>query len=81
MIVLQREIPDFVNKAACKVAKEVDDKKRIIVLDMGGGNHEMDREILNYIDYVSPNSTELDTLFKSTIDQGDFPCSEDEKIW
>ena len=64
------------------MAKESDSKKRIIVLDMGGGNHEMDKEILNYIDYVSPNSTELDTLFKSTIEkEGDFLCSEDEKIW
>lgn len=53
---LQREIPEFVNIAAAKVAREAG---TTVILDNGGRDEHLSEELLSLVDIISPNETEL----------------------
>jgi ribokinase len=53
---MQREVPDEINIAACKFAKE---NGVTTVLDLGGADAPMPDEFLSLLDIISPNKTEL----------------------
>lgn len=59
ILLLQREIPDEINLAAAKTAK---DNGVFVVMDMGGRLDPLLPEILQYIDVISPNETELSRI-------------------
>lgn len=64
-LLLQREVPEFVNLMLAKCAK----KQNIIVLqDTGGEDRGISREMLSYCDYIMPNLTELQRLVRSLDD-------------
>ena len=56
ILLLQREIPDNVNAIAAKVAKEAG---TLVILDMGGRDEPLSRDLLQYIDIISPNEVSL----------------------
>ena len=56
ILLLQREIPDHVNAIAAKVAKEAG---TLVILDMGGRDEPLSRDLLQYIDIISPNEVSL----------------------
>jgi len=58
-LLLQREIPDQINLEAAKVAKS---NGKIVVMDCGGRESPIPEELLNNIDIISPNATELENL-------------------
>lgn len=55
-VMLQREIPDYVNcaVAACAASKGVP-----VFMDVGGSDKKMDRAILPHLHLLAPNETEL----------------------
>ena len=53
---LQREVPQEVNTLAAKYARANGCK---VVLDMGGKDEPLDTELLQNLDIISPNETEL----------------------
>ncbi len=55
-MLLQREIPEFVNVLAAKVAKEAG---TMVILDVGGRDEPFSPDLLSYVDIISPNETEL----------------------
>jgi ribokinase len=59
VLMLQREIPEFVNIAAAKIAKEAGTK---VLLDIGGRDEPLSDELLSLVDILSPNETELDRV-------------------
>ena len=67
---LQREVPDHINLAAARIAKENKDAERIVILDMGGTDAPIGAELVSYLDYISPNETELKTLLKLASEEG-----------
>lgn len=54
VLLLQREIPEKVNIAAAKVAKQTPGET-LTVLDMGGRDEPISPELLQLCDIVSPN--------------------------
>lgn len=58
-LLLQREIPEEINLAAAKVAKE---SGKLVVMDCGGQDSPISPELLGLIDILSPNETELANL-------------------
>lgn len=54
------EIPQQMNLEAAKLAKE---SGKIVIMDLGGKDEQVIKEILPYIDYISPNETELSKIF------------------
>lgn len=56
IVLLQREIPDFVN---LQVAKEARTAGVPVILDAGGVDAPIPLELLNYVNILSPNETEL----------------------
>mmetsp|Transcript_13229 Transcript_13229/g.18729 ORF Transcript_13229/g.18729 Transcript_13229/m.18729 type:complete len:722 (-) Transcript_13229:1969-4134(-) len=61
-IMLQREVPEYVNRMLAAEARE----RGILVLqDIGGEDRPMDREMMQLCDYIIPNETELDRLVQS----------------
>lgn len=40
-----------------------------MILDLGGKNEALDIDILNYVDFISPNETEIKKLFDMNIDK------------
>ena len=56
ILLLQREIPENINLAAARIAKENGCK---VILDMGGKDSPLSEELLECIDIISPNETEL----------------------
>ena len=61
-LLLQREVPEFVNLMLAKRAHQIG----IIVLqDIGGEEREMTNEMMSFCDYIMPNLTELSRLVKS----------------
>ena len=73
---LQREVPDHINLAAAKIAKENKDEERIVILDMGGTDAPISGDLVSLLDYISPNETELKTLL-TLADEIDTEHSED----
>ena len=57
LVLLQREIPDYVNVVAAKFAKE---HGKLVILDAGGRDEPLSDTLLANIDYFSPN----EVLFK-----------------
>jgi len=55
-VMLQREIPDFVNVAVAKAAHTLG---KPVVMDMGGTDAPLDPELIPYLSVVAPNETEL----------------------
>ena len=56
---MQREIPEFVNLAAAKMAKSLN---IFTVLDVGGEDTPISNELISYLDIISPNETELERI-------------------
>ncbi len=54
------------NKAAAVLAKKRDS---LVILDLGGKNEALDIDILQYIDFLSPNETEIKKIFDMNIDK------------
>lgn len=59
IVLLQREIPDSVN---IQVAKAARSSGVPVILDAGGMDAPFPQELLNYVDILSPNESELDRL-------------------
>ncbi|KAM1655718.1 hypothetical protein ACFX1Q_008570 [Malus domestica] len=59
IVLLQREIPDSVNVQVAKAAKSAGVP---VILDAGGMDTPISRELLNFVDILSPNETELGRL-------------------
>ncbi|KAL8031955.1 hypothetical protein ABFX02_13G062200 [Erythranthe guttata] len=59
IVLLQREIPDSVNIQVAKAARSAHVP---VILDAGGVDAPIPRELLNFIDILSPNETELARL-------------------
>ncbi len=49
---LQREIPEYVNVIAARVAKEAG---TMVILDMGGRDEPLSEELIKNVDIISPN--------------------------
>ena len=58
-MILQREIPEFVNVIAARIAREAGTK---VILDVGGRDEPLTHELLQYLDILSPNETELERV-------------------
>eukprot|EP00854_Cymbomonas_tetramitiformis_P004482 gene4482-5494_t len=58
-LLLQREVPEEVNLAAARVAR---DAGVLVVLDAGGEEGPLPVELLCLVDVLSPNETELARL-------------------
>lgn len=62
-ILLQREVPEFVNRLIAACAKQ---RRGILVMqDIGGEDRPIDSAMLKCCDYVMPNESELCRLIKS----------------
>lgn len=59
IVLLQREIPDWVNTQVAKVARNAGVP---VILDAGGMEGEIPAELLSFVDILSPNETELARL-------------------
>ncbi|KAK7335187.1 hypothetical protein VNO80_26963 [Phaseolus coccineus] len=59
IVLLQREIPDFVNAQVAQAARSAGVP---VVLDAGGMDGPLPPELLNFVDILSPNETELGRL-------------------
>ncbi|XP_014501950.1 uncharacterized protein LOC106762504 [Vigna radiata var. radiata] len=59
IVLLQREIPDFVNTQVAQAARNAGVP---VVLDAGGMDGPLAPELLNFVDILSPNETELGRL-------------------
>jgi len=55
-LLLQREIPEYVNLQAAQIAKKAGTQ---VILDMGGADAPLSEELINCCDIISPNETEL----------------------
>lgn len=60
IVLLQREIPNEINLLAAKYAKE---NGKVIFLDLGGRDEPLPEKMIDYIDFISPNQTELARFF------------------
>lgn len=58
-LMLQREVPNEINVLAAKFAKEHGKK---VILDYGGRDDPFPIELLDYLDFISPNETEIERL-------------------
>ena len=81
-ILLQREIPEYVNQVIASRARE---RGGIVVLqDVGGEDRSISREMLECCDFLVPNESELERLVRATIpDFGALNCdktSDDDTI-
>lgn len=54
------------NKAAAVLAKK---NNSLVILDLGGKNEALDVHILPYIDFLSPNETEIKKIFDMNIEK------------
>ncbi|XP_058221419.1 ribokinase [Rhododendron vialii] len=59
IVLLQREIPDFVNIQVAKAARTAGVP---VILDAGGVDAPIPSELLNFVDILSPNESELARL-------------------
>ena len=65
---MQREVPEEINIAACKIARQ---HKVLTVLDVGGVDQPITDELLSLLDIVSPNKTELKRITGKEVDLND----------
>lgn len=59
ILLLQREIPEYVNIVAARTAKEAG---TLVILDVGGRDEPLSEELLQNVDILSPNETELERV-------------------
>ncbi|KAH7651921.1 Ribokinase/fructokinase protein [Dioscorea alata] len=59
IVLLQREIPDHVNLQVAQVARRANVP---VILDVGGMEGAISKELINVVDILSPNETELARL-------------------
>jgi sugar/nucleoside kinase (ribokinase family)/sugar phosphate isomerase/epimerase len=64
-IMLQREVPEYVNILIANRAKQID-PNIVVFLDAGGEDRPISKEMLNVCDYLVPNESELKRLVEST---------------
>ncbi|MCO5575806.1 hypothetical protein L7F22_029611 [Adiantum nelumboides] len=64
-LLLQREIPDDVNIEAAKIAKNADVP---VILDAGGADTPIPKDLLQCVTVLSPNETELARLTRAPVD-------------
>ena len=69
-VMLQREIPEAINVAVAKAARVANVP---VLLDMGGEDSPLSAALLENVDYVCPNETELQRLV-------DMPTESDEQV-
>lgn len=55
-VMLQREVPPYVNRAAAKLARSLGVP---VFMDVGGTDAPLDEELMPYLDVVAPNESEL----------------------
>lgn len=55
VLLLQREIPEKINILAARCAKEVQTHEITVILDMGGRDEVISKELVNLCDIISPN--------------------------
>eukprot|EP00804_Cyclotella_cryptica_P022547 CCRYP_009444-RA/>CCRYP_009444-RA protein AED:0.00 eAED:0.00 QI:194/-1/1/1/-1/1/1/391/701 len=68
LVLLQCEIPHFVNQRLARAAK----KRNIpVLLDVGGEDRKLDRALLECCDYLIPNESELERLSSSFSQESD----------
>ena len=59
ILLLQREVPEYVNIVAARTAKQAG---TMVILDVGGRDEPLSEELLNLVDILSPNETELERV-------------------
>jgi ribokinase len=64
-LLLQREIPEDINIKACEFNKSLGG---VNILDMGGEDRPISNKLLNLLDIISPNKTELRRILNKEID-------------
>lgn len=64
VVLLQCEIPEKINLKVAQLAKKQCSKK-LVLLDVGGEDRPMSKELMGLCDYLIPNRTELDRLVHS----------------
>jgi len=62
LLLLQCEVPHLVNVRLARAARNLDIP---VIVDVGGEDRTMERDLLECCDYLVPNETELDRLAKS----------------
>lgn len=67
-VLLQREIPEEINIFISKHAKSL---KIPVLLDVGGEDTELSKDLLANIDILSPNETELNRIINFQVDKND----------
>ena len=75
ILLLQREVPRFINIEAAKVAKA---NNVTVIFDLGGRDDKITNETISLCDIISPNETELERLL-STLPQQDEPDKQSDK--
>ena len=65
---LQREIPEYVNVIAARVAKAAG---TMVILDVGGRDELLSHDLLEDIDIISPNETELERVIHKKVSSDD----------
>ena len=68
MLLLQREIPNDINVFAAKYAKA---KGIPVVLDVGGQDIPLEKDLLENLTIISPNETELSRIVNIEVDAND----------
>lgn len=63
ILLLQREIPENINIEVAKCAKA---NNVTVILDMGGRDDPISRELISLCDIISPNESEVRRLFVTT---------------
>ena len=61
-VLLQREVPEYVNYRIAKRAREVG---VVVMQDVGGEDRPMDEAMMSLCDYIIPNASELNRLCQS----------------
>ena len=62
---MQREVPEEINIAACKIARKNNVKT---VLDIGGADIPLSDELISLLDIISPNKSELKRITGKEVD-------------
>ncbi len=85
-LLLQREIPEFVNEMVVKCIREQeessdddnDDDHVIIIQDVGGEDRPISKEMLSLCDYIIPNESELKRLCQSVMTDEEFEATKQD---
>ena len=70
-VLLQREVPEYVNLLIASCVKDYnnkcnDNKKIVVFQDVGGEDRPISKEMLELCDYIVPNESELKRLVESS---------------